>query len=175
MILLIVLIFAFAYILCRIYRTPRRHFSTHTSDVIIDKRRGVVFKRVRVFVEKDVYEREVYILQLLNSLRFQWCPRLLATDPTDRVIVMSYCGEPMTPRNQPVDAKQQFSKIVDDMRSIGMRHNDIKKGQELLVQGGKLSLCDYGWATIDGSLSCGIGLWNGKKPHGVIEDTSIKF
>ncbi len=62
----------------------------------------------------------------VNSLGFQWCPRLLATDPTDRVIVMSYCGEPMTPRNQPVDAKQQFSKIVDDMRSIGMRHNDIK-------------------------------------------------
>lgn len=145
-------------------------FSSHTSDIVIDKRKGIVIKRVRRFIDKDVYEREVYILQLLNSSGFDWCPRLLGTDPSSRSLTMSYCGERLTRRNQPADAKEQFARILSDMRSIGMRHNDIKASEVLVDRRGRLRLCDFGWATLDGSLSCGIGLWDGKKPHGSVED-----
>ena len=159
-------VFIFVFMLLLMYRPCTimenfKKFSSNTSDIVIDKRKGVVIKRVRLFIDKDVYEREVYILQLLNSYGFDWCPRLLGTDPSSREITMSYCGERLTRSNQPADTKEQFDKILSDMR-----HNDIKATELLVDRRGRLRLCDFQWATIDGSLACGIGLWDGKKPHG---------
>jgi len=61
----------------------------------------------------------------------------------------------------PTDYKTQLQLILDDMRSVGVRHNDIVKSygvREVMVQDGKLSLIDFGWASVNGSWSCEEGI-----------------
>ena len=76
---------------------------------------------------------------------------------------MTYVGSPVTKATLPGDYDSQLRKIIFDMESVGVRHNDIiypcsaRPGKhEVMVQNGRLSLIDFGWATIDGQVPCNV-------------------
>jgi len=103
--------------------------------------------------------REVCVLKQLQQ--FSWCPRYLGN--TSDTITMSFVGEKLTTQNAPADSVVQFKKILDDMASVGVHHNDIMnpceasrqtKHEVMVSEGGSLSLVDFGWATIGGAMPC---------------------
>lgn len=70
-----------------------------------------------------------------------------------------------------MDYREQYEQILHDMRSVGVNHGDIYKScqsyktafckreewYELMVknmENPRISLVDFGWATVDGSFSC---------------------
>ena len=118
----------------------------------------------------DVYRREKYIVELLQQ--FDWCPRFLYCDDNLKFFIFSNCGVAINLQNKPEDLKEQFEKILLDMESINVQHNDIKQ-EEILVKNKKIYLCDFGYASINYQLSCNIGLWdikNYNKPGGYLDD-----
>lgn len=117
-----------------------------------------------------VYEREKHLSTVLS--KFDWYPKLLYSDDDNKILIFKNVGIPVTNENKPHDLKKQFSKILTDMKSVNVKHNDIKKGEILVDKNGKIYLCDFGWASINDDLSCGINIW-GKgeiKPRGVHND-----
>ena len=82
----------------------------------------------------------------------------------------------MTKSNAPKNLKEQFKKILDDMKSVNVQHNDIKIGELLINKQGKISLCDFGWGSVNNDLGCGVkNIWscnNKKKPGGWFDDTN---
>jgi len=108
----------------------------------------------------NLFEREVCALNRLQQ--FPWSPKVL--NSSKKTITMSYVGEPLTKENLPTDYAAQFQTILTDMESVGVRHNDIVypcsknhlKKHEVMVHEGRLSLVDFGWATIDGSVPCNV-------------------
>lgn len=60
----------------------------------------------------------------------------------------------MRPKTLPADYVAQYAKILQDMKLIGVSHNDIfipGHKMELHVQNKMLFLVDFGWATVNGS------------------------
>ena len=143
-----------------------------TSNVLISACKKHVRKKVINYIDHDCYEREIHILKILNSHGYIWCPKLEWHDDVNKVLIMSYCGEMVTQQNLPPDYKSQIAIILTDMEKCNIRHNDIKY-EEVLILDGKIHLCDFGWASICNDLGCGIGLWEGEKPCGVIKDINI--
>jgi len=132
-------------------------------------------KYIIKYKEYNVYEREKYIGSILKN--FDWYPKLLYSDDLNQFFVYSNVGVPVTIKNKPDDFEKQFNKILEDMKSVNVQHNDIKIG-EILVNKNKIYLCDFGWGSINNKLGCGIGLWNcdnKKKPGGYYDDaTTLK-
>jgi len=134
--------------------------SVTLSNNIVTKTKKSMFK------ELYVHEREICVLQLLQQ--FSWSPRLISH--SDTTISTSFAGYPITEENIPTDYKEQFQSILDDMKSIGMRHNDIiypctvsddeqamkknKVKREVMVLDGRLSLVDFGLSTINEEVPC---------------------
>ena len=59
------------------------------------------------------------------------------------------------------------------MKSVNVKHNDIKHGEILIGKDNKIYLCDFGWGSINNEFGCGIGLWNKKeKPGGSLDDAT---
>ena len=59
------------------------------------------------------------------------------------------------------------------MESVNVQHNDIKLGELLIDENKKIYLCDFGWASINNEMGCGIEIWNcnnTKKPYGYFND-----
>ena len=125
-------------------------------------------KYIIKYKQCNVYEREKYIGSKLK--KFDWYPTLLHCDDEHQFFVYSNVGVPVTSKNKPNNLKQQFDKILKDMNSVNVQHNDIKIGEILVNQNGKVYLCDFGWGSINNELGCGIGLYNGEKPYGNLED-----
>ena len=77
-----------------------------------------------------------------------------------------------------VDIPLILNKILEDMKSVNVQHNDIKIGEILVDENKKIYLCDFGWSSINNELGCGIGLWNcnnKQKPGGYHHDaTTLK-
>lgn len=144
-----------------------------TSKVYLTKDNKYIFKKIIKYITHDVFEREVYILDLLNKNNFLWAPELINFDDKNKIIMMSYCGNIMNEDNKPDDYLDQFKKILADMESINLQHNDIKKGKEILVKDNKIFICDFGWASINNELGCHAGYWNEDKPSGIIDDKKI--
>jgi hypothetical protein len=139
-----------------------------TSDIFMDNRKKYVLKKIRKYKEHDCIQREVYILNLLKSKGYDWVPELVYTNNTD-ILVTRYIGIPVNSKNIPSDYKEQYNKIMNDMKEINMEHNDIKQG-ELLIKGGKIYLCDYGWVSINDNFSCGTNISNKRKPSDKFRD-----
>ena len=137
------------------------------------------------------YEREKYIAKVLSP--FSWAPKLLYSNDKKKLLVFDYAGEPLTKANAPSNVIDQFNIILNDLKSVNVQHNDIKRQKrinpkrskdkptfvpetgELLVLDKKLYLCDFGWASIDNDIGCGIGLWSCKntdKPGGYLKDSN---
>tara|TARA_B100000427_G_scaffold298373_1_gene279350 strand:+ start:390 stop:902 length:513 start_codon:yes stop_codon:yes gene_type:complete len=118
-----------------------------------------------------VYQREKHIGTILK--KFDWYPKLLYLDDKNRFFVYSNVGVPVTIENKPYDLEKQFNKILEDMKSVNVKHNDIKHGEILIDKDNKIYLCDFGWGSINNEFGCGIGLWNKKeKPGGSLDDAT---
>ncbi|MBJ62012.1 MAG: hypothetical protein CMB57_02040 [Euryarchaeota archaeon] len=107
--------------------------------------------------------REVCVLNILKH--FPWCPALLSYGQD--FIITSFAGYPLNATNVPDDMFEQVLQIIRDMQSVGVAHNDIlyphkehvvDRSKRRLINGkiefmvldGKISLIDYGWATVHG-------------------------
>ena len=104
------------------------------------------------FAQHALRERETCVLQALQQ--FSWAPRWFCTG-TDYVL-SSYSGRAACREHAPHDYIAQIGSILSDLHSVGVRHNDLyKQGRTDLVvdeRTGRMSLTDYGWASINGSL-----------------------
>lgn len=135
-----------------------------------------VSKIVTKYLEYDVYQRELRALKMLNKHNISWAPRLVNMCVSANTLTMEFAGEPLVPSmvlGDPVLRNyltQQFEQILSDMKRLHLEHCDISQGELLLRSDGKLMLCDFGWAKLNGSHSFGCGLWDGKKPAGYLDD-----
>lgn len=116
----------------------------------------------------NVYEREKHLSTILN--KFDWYPKLLYADDKNKILIFRNVGIPLTRKNKPDDLKIQFKKILSDMKSVNVKHNDIKQGEILVNKNGKIFLCDFGWASINNDFGCGIKIYNGSKPSNILCD-----
>lgn len=123
-----------------------------TADVFIDERRGAVMKVLTGYGEYGPHVREACVLRLLS--RFEWAPKLLCA--RGNVIMSTYVGRPLCERElrENDSFRAQLRNIFADLRSVGVKQNDLAKHyvKELLVLNNRVSLVDYGWATVDGRL-----------------------
>eukprot|EP00939_MAST-03C_sp_MAST-3C-sp1_P004281 g4281.t1 len=150
----------------------RDTFRGFTSDVVIIDSTAVS-KKYKHFGgelihlnEFNFVERELCVLRHLQ--RFPWAPKVVSS--TKQSITMSYVGHPVTKSTLPRDYRAQFNKILADLKSVDVQHNDIvypcsaKKNQndfikhEVMVLDGRLSLVDFGWATIHGTVPCNFSI-----------------
>lgn len=155
-----------------------------TSNIYITKDKKYVFKYINFSrnelgknvkknpFEFNLFEREVFILNYLNKNECSWVPKIYCYDKKNKIIMMEYCGDIIKKENLPKDYELQIQNILDDMKKLKVKHNDIKINQEILVKKGKIFICDWGWASINNGYDCGINLWNGTKPHGVKDDSN---
>lgn len=136
---------------------------------------NIFIKYIIKYGKNNVYEREKYLGSILN--KFDWYPKLLYNDDENQFFIFKYSGVPINKSNMPDDFVEQFNKILSDMKSVNIQHNDIKHS-EILVKDSKIYLCDFGWGSINGCLSCGIDIWGAKntqKPGGYYDDaTTLK-
>lgn len=147
---------------------------TDFSNIYITTDNKYVFKRITDFLEYDVFEREVYLLDYLNDV-CNFTPKLIKYDKDTKIMMMNYCGISLYNWQQKYNSMPTSAKILDQMKNIGktlkehnIKHNDIKLYDEFLILNDKLYLCDFGWGSIGNDHSCKIGLWNGKKPFGYV-------
>jgi len=138
-----------------VYFNPQK---SNASRVEFDEKKGQITKHFTKALEKyQPLERELCVLGLLQ--RFHWVPRIISH--TSSTIVMSYVGQPLTKETIPLNWKKQLKQILADMRSVGVRHNGIVRTDgilEIMEKDGTLYLVDFGWATVNGSLSCAPGI-----------------
>lgn len=133
---------------------PKQSGATGTvyrSDTVFAKRVSKEFKK------HDPLSREVCILQELGQ--FPWSPKLLCVG-TDYMATTLAGGNSCV--HFPNDYASQIDRIVRDMQSVGVRHNDmLKSGSSDIVidESGLVHLTDFGWGTINGSLAvkCRVG------------------
>ena len=121
----------------------------------------------------DVYKREKYMSTILK--KFDWYPELLYYDDINHFFVFKNVGVQVILKNKPDDLEKQFNQILSDMNSVNVQHNDIKIGEIIMDDNNKIYLCDFGWASINNDISCGIGIWgcnNKDKPGGYFDDTT---
>ena len=119
----------------------------------------------------DVYKREKYIASILN--KFDWYPTLLYSDDNNKILIFKNLKIPVTIKNAPNDLEKQFNNILKDLKSVNIQHNDIKPGEILIDADNKIYLCDFGWASINNNINCGINIWgciNKEKPGGWFND-----
>lgn len=139
-----------------------------TSNIYIDENKKFFLKKQKKYFKYDCIKREVHILKLLQ--KYDWAPKLI--DYSDNYLITEYIGESVNFLNMPRDYKIQFKQILDDLNKNNIQHNDIKYN-EVLVKDNKLYLCDFGWASINNDLSCGINISKLDKPYGVTDDKKI--
>lgn len=124
----------------------------------------------------DIYKREKYLASILN--RFDWFPTLLFSYDDEELLIFKKCGVPVTKENCPKDFVSQMNKILDDLESVNIQHNDIKNEEILVDSNGKVYLCDFGWGSINNNFDCGIDIWGGdnkSKPGGWLSDKSFRL
>jgi predicted Ser/Thr protein kinase len=143
-----------------------------TSHVNIYK--DIVIKRVIKYHSYNTFEREVYWLTYLNGKGYNWIPKLIKNNVTEKTITMQYCGEKLTSLNAPEDWREQVNKILSDLKNENIKHNDIKN-TELLVKDNHITLIDYGWASLGDDWSCGGKFSPKAKPsHGFFDHTAVE-
>ncbi len=117
-----------------------------TSDVTVDRKTGIVTKTIRSeFMEYGLVEREAYWLRKLHAESDRF-PEVLRFK--GGMIQTTYMGDRIEGgivANVPSDWRVQMRALLDAMIYVGVRHNDIKP-HDILVMDGRMSLVDFGWA-----------------------------
>ena len=158
--------------------------SGFTSRMYFDATRTLVLKEYKLYWQNSVdtpLERETCVLQKLQQ--FPWAPRLFCAG-TDYILT-SYSGQPACQERLPQDYMTQMATILSDIQSVGVRHNDLHKGYEtdflMDERTGRLSLVDYGWASLNGSLAMSCTAHGGRvvsakgtRPHNPIINLGFK-
>jgi len=144
--------------------------SGYTADIYYNKETGIVKKHITKFLDHDVFKREVYFLEFLNSRGYIWCPKLLNYNAETHDIYIEYVGEPINNSNVPKDWCSQLTTILNDLTKENLAHNDINL-QNVLVKNKRLYLIDFGWTTIKNDWTSN-GLFVSKpKPNNIYPDT----
>lgn len=120
-----------------------RKIKSATSSVFVDPNKHFVIKKNTNKNRSDCFFREVYWLQKLQKLDF--VPKLLYFDKKQMYMVMDYCGERINDKNRPKDYLAQYKQILDQLKANDCYPHDIKLRSEVLVKGGKIFICDFGW------------------------------
>ena len=164
-----------------------RAASGFTSKMYFDATRTFVLKKDKqTFVSVHTpFERETCVLQKLQQ--FPWAPRLFCTG-TDYILT-SYSGQPACLERLPQDYMAQVATILSDLQSLGVRHNEVQKSHNDLhktdflmdERTGRLSLVDYGWASLNGSLAMNCTAHGGRvvsakgtRPHNPVIDLGFE-
>lgn len=91
-----------------------------------------------------VFWNEVNALKRL--LKFPHFPKLLAYDPFNLVIYMTYCGEVANSLNLPEDWTAQLNNIRKILKYINLNSNDML-GRNTCILDNKLYIIDFGLST----------------------------
>ena len=105
--------------------------------------------------------------------KVDWAPKLICYDSKNKILMSEFCGERLNKENKPKNLDEQIKSILNDLEKLNIQHNDIKYNEEILVLNNKVSICDWGWGSINNNHSCNINLWHGKKPYGIKKDKDI--
>lgn len=107
-------------------------------------------------------EREACVLRRLRRFSNAF-PLLL--DRTKTTIATSFVGNRVTADTLPPDYREQYERILADLTAARVKHNDVmypcdgsappvKWEVTVRPDDGRLSLVDFGWATIDDNVPC---------------------
>ena len=166
------------------YEIQKTDFAAETSNIFITKDKKFIFKKVSDLLydkkkkltinlsDYNIFEREVYLLKILNE-KVDWAPKLIYYDSKNKILMSEFSGERLNKENKPKNLKEQIKSILNDLENLNIQHNDIKYDEEILVLNNKVSICDWGWGSINNNHSCNINLWHGKKPYGITKDKDI--
>ncbi|CAL6338225.1 unnamed protein product [Bathycoccus prasinos] len=123
-----------------------------TSKIFMNTDRGLVLKKVIKYNEFNLFSREACVISLLAS--FEWSPKLICAG--EDYLLMTYVGRTVCKEEgqQTNEYLQQLNGIFADLKSVGVKHNDLAKNnlKEVMILDGKMSIVDYGWATVNGKL-----------------------
>ena len=127
-----------------------------SAFMFVDIQRTMVLKHVDQIarpVQNRSLQREACVLQKLQ--RFDWAPRLICAGID--YILTEYRGRPVCREAAPARYAALVGSILSDLHSLSIRHNDLRKGTRTDFvfdhRTHRMSLTDYGWASVNGSLS----------------------
>ncbi len=151
---------------------PNELVSSSTSKFSIDILEKRILKEANQYLEHDIIKREIHILNMLQKNNMNWAPKII--NSTEDYIILEYYGVPITQYNIPTDYKAQMHKILNDLNSLKIKHNDIifNNHSKIYVKNKKLYIIDFEWASINNDFSCGINISNKKKPFGSTNDNN---
>ena len=112
-----------------------------------------VAKRVTKYTEHGPFAREICLLERLRP--FGWSPKLFCVG-ADYFVTKNFGQSTASCKNYPSNYSEQIDRIVRDMESVGVRHNDMLKGDKtdiVIDSNGVAHLTDFGWGTLNNSLA----------------------
>ena len=134
---------------------PSRSFFTNSPAT-------VVLKRSNTALSREMKNREVCILKELQQ--YSWAPRLLCAGHD--FMLTTFMGQPACANELSSHHMAQLDSMLRDLSSSRIHHNDLAHTRgptagaiEVLLQNDRLSLVDFGLASLNGShaISCQIG------------------
>ena len=147
-----------------------------TATIYMDSQKKYVLKVLTGYLRFAPHVREACLL--LKISHFAWAPKLLCVGPN--YMLMTYMGktacEDSSRIRKNLSLARQLNQIVSDLRSVGVKHNDLAKENlkhVLMEKTGMVSLVDYGWATVNGRLDVNCTL-NGKPISHRMRDRIMK-
>ena len=143
--------------IARLVSTPTRYIHIFKKEVrhpgyssYVEAKDDVVIKRFRPEVinkNPALRSREVQALKRLEP--YDVAPSYFFHN--DREVHISNVGVRIANLSDLVSPREDVSRILEVLKSVGVRHNDISPAN-LRVKDGRLYLIDFGWATTDNSV-----------------------
>ena len=124
----------------------------NSACIYVNSNKTTVLKQIRPdYSQYLTLQREACTLQALRQ--FTWAPKLICQ--TGDYLLTTYMGESSCKDNLPHNYARQVRQIVSDMTSVSVRHNDMSKSyaNDFVILRNRVSLVDFGWATIRGNLA----------------------
>ena len=122
--------------------------SNFNNPIIVEKKYfdilGIKEFKFSITNSENQFQNEVTsLLKLHSEVHF---PTILSFDINNKSILMSYCGEPITDKNIPLNWKDQLNEIVKKLEEKDIYNNDMWKNNFLVLEN-TLHLIDFGWST----------------------------
>lgn len=138
--------------------------NTASGTVYIDTNKTVVVKKFNTkYNSFTTFEREVYWLTRFNKANVPWAPKIkYAVKP---YLCLDYRGTRIKRSTLPRNWRTQARNIETGLRQHKCIHNDIKS-EDILVLRNKLTLIDFGWASLAGDMRCGTKYLDGRRKPG---------